>query len=110
MMRLMASVGPLLAPPVVWNARISSDQASMVRAGRVEFADVGVGGVLEEHDQAASGVGEVVGGVDLDEEFAGEPHGGDFAVGITGGESGAEAFPAVPGRWSQVRSRSRRMP
>ena len=35
-----------------------------------------------------------MGGVDLGEQFAGEPHGGDFAVGVAGGEPGAEAFPA----------------
>ena len=31
-------------------------------------------------------MGEIVGGVDLDEALAGEPDGGDFAVGSAGGE------------------------
>src|SRR5215204_5895846 len=56
-----------------------------------EFGDLDVGGVLEEHDQPTLGVGQVVGGVDLRQELAGEPHGGDFAVGVAGGEPGAEA-------------------
>jgi hypothetical protein len=53
-----------------------------------ELWDLGVGGVLEEHDQSSFRVGEIFGGVDLDEEFACEPDGGDFAVGVTGCEPG----------------------
>ena len=82
------------------------DGASKAR----QLGDVGVGGVLEEHDEPALGVGEVSGGVDLDEEFTGEPDRGDFAVGITRSEPGAEAFPAVLGQVVQVRSSSRRIP
>jgi hypothetical protein len=51
-------------------------------------------------------VGESAGGGDLGEQFAGEPHGGDFAVEVTGGEPGAKSFPAplvqvVPPRQQQ---------
>ena len=60
-----------------------------------ELGDVGVGGVLEEHDQPALRVGQVACGVDLGQEFAGEPDGGDVAVGVAGCEAVAEAFPAA---------------
>ena len=53
--------------------------------------------MLEEYDESSVRVGEVVGGVDLDEGFAGEPHGGDVAVGRTSCESDAQPFPALVG-------------
>lgn len=59
-----------------------------------QFGHVSVGGVLEEHDQLTFRCGEVGGGVDLGDEFAGEPHRGDLTIGVTGGEPGAEAFSA----------------
>ena len=59
-----------------------------------ELGDVGLRGVLEEHDEPSFRVVEAVGGVDLGEELAGEPDGGDVAVGVAGGEPVAEAFPA----------------
>ena len=45
-----------------------------------QLGDVGLGGVLEEHDQATLGVGQVVGGVDLREQLAGEPDSGDLTI------------------------------
>ena len=63
-----------------------------------QLRDLRVGGVLEEYDQHTSSVGEVGGGVDLDEEFTGEPDGGDFAVGNTSSEPGAQAFPPLLGQ------------
>ena len=65
----------------------------MVRGQTGELGDVGVGGVLEEHDQPPLRVREIGGGVDLGEQFAGEPDGGDLTIDITSGEPGAQACP-----------------
>jgi len=53
---------------------------------------------LEEHDQPPSGSGEIVRRVDLRQELSSEPHRGDLAVAITGGEPGAKLVPAVERR------------
>jgi hypothetical protein len=54
-----------------------------------ELGDVGVGGVLEEHHEPSSGGGKVGCGVDLRQEFSGEPDGSDLAVTVAGGEPSA---------------------
>ena len=51
------------------------------RAGEAcELGDLGVGGVLEEHDQAPLRVRKILGCVDLGEQLSGEPHGCDLTI------------------------------
>ena len=80
------STRPSEVPPQVWWARIAGappvDRAS--QSG--QLGHVGIGAVLQEHDQAATGVCDVDGGVDLAQQILGHDGGAEFAVGISGGE------------------------
>src|SRR4051794_38364546 len=93
--RLTASVGPFEAPPVASEARISWRQRSTVRARLASPATLASAACWNNTIRASTGSGGVGCGVDVAEQLAGEPHGGDLAAHVAGGEASAEAFPAL---------------
>ena len=98
MSRFTASVGPFRrAAGLVEGEDLVAP--AIDDAGKTgELGHAGVGDVLEEHDQPPSGSGAIVRRVDLRQELSSEPHRGDLAVAITGGEPGAKLVPAVERR------------
>ena len=65
---------------------------------------------MEEHDQPPLRVGEIVDGVDLGEQLASQPDGGDLTVDVAGRETGTSRSQPLSLRLRQVINSRRRIP